>query len=442
MKGENYYHHDSKLKLLKMRSSGKAKYQDNGKIKKEAEFLSSKVSSSLVRVEPDRRWFGNTRVISHDCLDKFRTDLETKNQNPYAILLKRSKIPLGLSLNTLHKRSHENSLTKLEPYSHVFGSKSQRKRPRLDVSDLQTYASTIDIHDIQSQKKEAESENITSCDSIFFKGQSRRIWTELHKVLDSSDVILHVLDARDPEGTRCKLIEEYIQNDAPHKHLIFVLNKADLVPTDICSKWLKFYSKIRPTIVFHASIKNPFGRTSLTSLIHQFSKLHKEKRQISVGLVGFPNTGKSSIINALRKKEVCSVAPIPGQTKVWQYISFTKKINLIDCPGIVPPCTAGGSEADKVLRGVVRLENVSCPEDYIDTILKQIDIKTLEATYNLDLSRSEKSDELSFYLLNLFAKKYGKLLKGGEPDYRTAAILILNDWTRGKIPHYCTPPSI
>jgi nuclear GTP-binding protein len=62
-------------------------------------------------------------------------------------------------------------------------------------------------------------------------GQSRRIWDELFKVLDSSDVVIQVLDSRDPDGTRSKYIEEHLKKNAPHKHMIFLLNKVDLIPT-------------------------------------------------------------------------------------------------------------------------------------------------------------------------------------------------------------------
>jgi len=66
---------------------------------------------------------------------------------------------------------------------------------------------------------------------VYAKGTSRRIWGELYKVLDSSDVVIHVLDARDPIGTRCKPVVEYLRKEKAHKHLVYVLNKVDLVPT-------------------------------------------------------------------------------------------------------------------------------------------------------------------------------------------------------------------
>lgn len=71
----------------------------------------------------------------------------------------------------------------------------------------------------------------TAREPIYAKGTSRRIWGELYKVLDSSDVVIHVLDARDPLGTRCKPVVEYLRKEKAHKHLVYVLNKVDLVPT-------------------------------------------------------------------------------------------------------------------------------------------------------------------------------------------------------------------
>ena len=65
---------------------------------------------------------------------------------------------------------------------------------------------------------------------IYSKGTSRRIYGELYKVIDSSDIILHILDARDPMGTTCESILEYVKKEKAHKQVVLVINKCDLVP--------------------------------------------------------------------------------------------------------------------------------------------------------------------------------------------------------------------
>jgi len=184
-----------------------------------------------------------------------------------------------------------------------------------------------------------------------------------------------------------------------------------------------------------ASLKNPFGRGSLIDLLRQFSILHKDRKQISIGMVGYPNTGKSSIINALRQKSVAKVAPIPGETKVWQYVTLMRRIYLIDCPGIVPP-NQNDTPEDLLLRGVVRVENIDNPEQYIPAVLKKVKTHHMERTYEL---RGWK-DHMEF--LELLARKAGRLLKGGEPDVDGVAKMVLNDFMRGKIPWFTPAPAI
>lgn len=167
--------------------------------------------------------------------------------------------------------------------------------------------------------------------------------------------------------------------------------------------------------------------------MRQFSVLHSDRKQISVGLIGGPNTGKSSIINTLLKKKVCTVAPIPGETKVWQYVTLMKRIYLIDCPGVVPPTTSD-TPTDLVLRGVVRVEKVDNPEQYIPALLKKVKRRHMEKTY--DLTNWTNAVEL----LELLARKGGRLLKGGEPDLDGVAKMMLNDFMRGNIPWFTPPP--
>jgi nuclear GTP-binding protein len=242
-----------------------------------------------------------------------------------------------------------------------------------------------------------------------------------------------VLDARDPQGTRSKHIENYLRQDKPHKHLIFILNKCDLIPTWLTTRWVAILSSEYPTLAFHASLTNSFGKGSLINLLRQFAKLHKDRKQISVGFIGYPNVGKSSIINTLRSKKVCNVAPIAGETKVWQYITLMKRIYLIDCPGVVYP--VGDSDTDLVLKGVIRVENLKEPSEHISAVLERVKEDYVKRTYQV----SSWSDEVDF--LEQVARKSGKLLKGGEPDINTVSKMILNDFQRGKLPYFVKPYS-
>lgn len=182
-------------------------------------------------------------------------------------------------------------------------------------------------------------------------------------------------------------------------------------------------------------MKNPFGRGSLIDLLRQFQILHKDRKQVSVGLIGYPNVGKSSVINALRGKHVANVAPIPGETKVWQYVTLTKRIYLIDAPGIVPP-NHRDTPKDLLLRGVVRVENVDNPEQYIHYVLEKVKLHHMERTYQL------KGWKNHIEFLELLARKGGRLLKGGEPDVDGVAKMVLNDFMRGKIPWFTPAPAM
>ena len=111
--------------------------------------------------------------------------------------------------------------------------------------DTQKYEEKLELDTtlglMGNQEDEENGWTQVAKEAIFSKGQSKRIWNELYKVIDSSDVVIHVLDARDPLGTRCKSVEEYMKKETPHKHLIYVLNKCDLVPTWVAVCLLQFY---------------------------------------------------------------------------------------------------------------------------------------------------------------------------------------------------------
>lgn len=175
-------------------------------------------------------------------------------------------------------------------------------------------------------------------------------------------------------------------------------------------------------------------------MLRQFSSLHSNRKQISVGFVGYPNTGKSSIINTLKKKNVCSVAPLSGETKIWQYVTLMKKIFLIDCPGIVP-FSKKDTNSKLLFRGAIRVENIENPESYIPYILQKCQRKHLERVYDVSgWSNIEEDpsllDKAVYEFIDLIAKKRGRLLKNGEPDINIISKQLINDFNRGKIPWF------
>lgn len=245
-----------KLKTLNMFKDGKARRDKEGNITVAASYQSRDVPTA--RIEPNRKWFGNTRVISQEALTSFREAVAERASDPYQVLLKTNKLPMSLirddkgGINGL-KQHQAKMAIETSPFVDTFGPKAQRKRVKLGVSSLEDLAGeTAKMQDTYIEKndegthadgsaivggddsyKEDLGQLTTARESVFSKGQSKRIWNELYKVIDSSDVVIHVLDSRDPEGTRCRSVEKYIREEAPHKHLIFVLNKCDLVPTGV-----------------------------------------------------------------------------------------------------------------------------------------------------------------------------------------------------------------
>ena len=415
-KGLNFYTDKKKLAKKKMLNSGQIIRDANGTYVSQ---LLQEKKQFVARVEPNRKWFENTRTITQKEIQE----------------LKEVQLKSG---EYLLRQIPQIFQTKATPLVIKPDFKS-KKKPTLKVADIDEMAKDsskklekfdgMDIDNLIDKMQPVSNPN-----RMFMKGQSRRIWSELYKVIDSSDVILHVLDSRDPMGTRCPNVLKYLREEKKHKNIVFILNKCDLVPVWVTQKWKAILDKEYPTIAFHANIKNPFGKNSLINLLRQFSKLHSDKKQISVGLIGYPNVGKSSLINTLKQKKVCTVAPIPGETKHWQYVTLMKRIYMIDCPGVV--YSTNDSECDIILKGVVRVENIEHTEDYVKTVLERCRSEYLEKTYGV----KDWSDHLDF--LKQIAEKSGKLLKGGEPDLNTVSKMVLNDWIRGKIPFYTVPPEI
>lgn len=216
-------------------------------------------------------------MISQNALQKFQTELGAAMKNPYQVIMKPTTLPTTL-LNEKGKNARVHVLD-TESFDSVFGPKKTRKRPNLSVRGLDELSEVVQKSSDEYNKekdtnivKDDEGVRDLPRDWVMGAGQSKRIWNELHKVIDSSDVLLQVLDARDPNGTRSPYLEKFLKTEKPHKHLMFILNKVDLVPTWVTQRWIAILSKEYPTIAFHASLTHPFGKGTLINLLRQFGK--------------------------------------------------------------------------------------------------------------------------------------------------------------------------
>ncbi|RMA97693.1 YlqF/YawG family GTPase [Hydrogenothermus marinus] len=242
------------------------------------------------------------------------------------------------------------------------------------------------------------------------------------QVLKDSNVILQVLDARIPFETRNKTVEQLAKER--NKKLIFILNKSDLVDKSFLEKAKKELEKEYPTIIF--SVKNNKGLKELLSLLR---KIAKEKGIIKVGILGYPNVGKSSLINSLKRKKVATTSPKPGMTRGKQLIKLDENIFLIDTPGII---TLEYPE-DLALKGSWIPDKLEYPVDVAIKLLEKILEKKPDA---LEKAYKIKVDNNPVKTLENIGEKLNYKISGGDIDYDRVAKKILWDWLKGNLKAY------
>lgn len=246
-------------------------------------------------------------------------------------------------------------------------------------------------------------------------------WFIVNKVIQQSDIILEVLDSRLPELTRNPEVEEKV--NAAGKKLILVLNKCDLIGQETAEKEKRRLAKEQYPVIF-ISTKLHQG----TRLLREAILMKEEKQEITVGVLGYPNTGKSSLINVLKGRKAASTSAHAGHTRSLQKVRVTNRIMMLDSPGVIP--FEEKDEVKHVLIGAKMFSDIKNPDISACELITYLNMnfpQLLSRFYTIP-----GSDD-AFTMLEQIAEKRNLKSRGDIYDTDKAARLVLQDWQLGKI---------
>lgn len=293
------------------------------------------------------------------------------------------------------------------------------------------------------------------------------VWRQLWRVIERSQVIIQIVDARNPLLFISKDLTKYITDLDLQKQTILLLNKSDYLSiqqrlswshyfktngiahiffsafneqlkqnliSDICMKKLSIFQKKVLNVNTQAYKKNPevplINRKGLLKFLEEISG----SKKIIVGMIGYPNVGKSSIINVLLNRKNVGVTSTPGKTKNFQTIKLNEKITLCDCPGLIFP-TFISNKSDLVLNNVLAIDNLIDLMKPCKLLTRRIPIIIINHVLRLRLKPKLQTQKI----LDEFCFSRGYMLRTGMTNRTEAAKCILKKYVKGEL-IYCHPP--
>ncbi|KAL7761493.1 hypothetical protein ACKLNR_008028 [Fusarium oxysporum f. sp. zingiberi] len=340
-----------------------------------------------------------------------------------------------------------------------------------------------DDDDMDEDDDSDSSDNDRGPEMSIGQASSRKTYDRVFKqVVEQADVVLYVLDARDPEGTRSREVERQIMAAASGgKRLILVINKVDLIPPKVLRDWLIYLRRYFPTLPLRASGAAPNAHTfnhrdltvqstsaTLFKALKSFAASRQLKRAVSVGVIGYPNVGKSSVINALLSRmsgkggsssKACPAGAEAGVTTSIRSVKIDSKLTLLDSPGVVFPSSsstqsaglvslknATEAHAHLVLLNAVPPKQIDDPMPAVTLLLKRLSaspdlMQKLTSVYDIPALLPDRADgDITTDFLVQVARKRGRLGRGGIPNLSAAAMTVVTDWRDGRIQGWVEPP--
>jgi len=314
---------------------------------------------------------------------------------------------------------------------------------------------------------EEEMKNINKAITPYEK--NLEVWKQLWLTVEKGQILFQIVDGRNPLYYRCPDLEKYIKEIDNNKEIILIINKADLMNEKLRQNWSEYFKENNIKYIFFSAIneiekmekneKNEnnilkeekidqtdyriFTRNDLIQYIKEIGEkipknnTNNNNNALMVGFIGYPNVGKSSIINVLMKTKKAAVANIPGRTKHYQTLFLPsepnlnilpKSICLVDCPGLIFPSFTS-SKADMLVNGIYPIDTISEIYNPIQIIINLIPSKILSNFYKVNLPDIYSAKQF----LQIIAKKRGFYTGNGLPEEAKTAKLILRDYTSGKL---------
>lgn len=373
-------------------------------------------------------------------------------------------------------------------------------------------------------------------------------WRQLWRVIERSDVVVQIVDARNPLLFRCLDLEAYVKEVSEHKVNMLLVNKADLLTREQRRDWARHFQKEGLRAVFWSALAesdrldaeekgmevddpeceesdpeeegqpdnedsaqkgaareedmkvaaeeeevDEEGEESATEeeqretvsvdeedwftcsedeqeegaavsssqssfhnssrllhkdeLLDMFKAVHSGPRckdgQLTVGLVGYPNVGKSSTINTIFRNKKVSVSATPGHTKHFQTLYVEPGLCLCDCPGLVMPSFVS-TKAEMICSGILPIDQMRDHVPAVSHVCQLIPRHVLEGTYGINIIRPREDEDpdrppTHEELLMAYGYMRGFMTSHGQPDQSRSARYILKDYVSGKL-LYCHPP--
>ncbi|XP_077511796.1 nucleostemin 3 isoform X2 [Amblyomma americanum] len=314
-------------------------------------------------------------------------------------------------------------------------------------------------------------------------------WRQLWRVIERSDVVVQIVDARNPLLFLCQDLVRYVaETSRGRKCSLLLLNKADLLSPAQRQAWSNYLDSIGLQAAFFSALleskrggeeteedvpeascqlqgagdlccfhslscseASPGGALlSAEELLHLFRTVHPQSKEQTgktvIGLVGYPNVGKSSTINALLRSKRVSVSTTPGKTKHFQTLNLDEELCLCDCPGLVFPNFVS-SKAEMVVHGILPIDHMTDHVAPVNLVGSLIPRHVLESTYSICLPAPHETEDptrapTSEELLNAYGYMRGFMTQSGLPDNPRSSRYILKDFVSGKLLYCVAPPGV